>query len=495
MSAESATTQLVTDLAQPRPAARPRIGLHLTAAERKYLLLLVDLLLVNGSLLVAVTAWHDFSPSLAAVAANIKWFLTLSVLWIVVGGGFDIYNLARSASTTSIMVNAGAAALVSALVYLAIPSLTPTVPSRTYALVFVVLTAASVVAWRVVYAQALVQPAFRRQALVLGVGASAPALIEALQQGGEAENANPFRGTGYRIVGLVTDRPVEPAAQPGGLPLLGHTRHLVSLARRFGVDEIVVALDEKAISTETHQVLLDCRELGLQVSTLARVYERLTGRLQVDYARHDLRLILNPPDSPAARLYASLKRFMDLSLALCGLISLGLTLPWVALGNALFSPGPLFYRQQRVGLGGRPFALIKYRTMIPDAEKSTGAVWCSEGDPRVTPVGRLLRKTRLDELPQFLNVLKGEMSIVGPRPERPHFVGHLSRALPLYRARHAVKPGITGWAQVRYRYGSSVEDGRIKLEYDLFYVKHASLFLDLLILLHTVRVVLGMRGQ
>jgi lipopolysaccharide/colanic/teichoic acid biosynthesis glycosyltransferase len=133
--------------------------------------------------------------------------------------------------------------------------------------------------------------------------------------------------------------------------------------------------------------------------------------------------------------------------------------------------------------------------MIPHAEGVTGAVWCDEDDPRITPLGRWLRKTRLDELPQFINVLRGEMSIVGPRPERPHFVGQLAHALPIYRARHAVKPGMTGWAQVRYSYGNSVEDGRVKLEYDLYYVKHASFYLDLLILLQTVRVVLGFRGQ
>jgi lipopolysaccharide/colanic/teichoic acid biosynthesis glycosyltransferase len=132
--------------------------------------------------------------------------------------------------------------------------------------------------------------------------------------------------------------------------------------------------------------------------------------------------------------------------------------------------------------------------MIPEAEKGT-AVWCSDGDSRITPIGYVMRKTRLDELPQFLNVLRGEMSIVGPRPERPHFVGELGRVLPLYRARNAVKPGLTGWAQVRYRYGNTVEDARIKLEYDLYYVKHASLYLDLLILLQTVRVVLGFQGH
>jgi lipopolysaccharide/colanic/teichoic acid biosynthesis glycosyltransferase len=138
--------------------------------------------------------------------------------------------------------------------------------------------------------------------------------------------------------------------------------------------------------------------------------------------------------------------------------------------------------------------LIKFRTMIPDAEKDTGIVWSSEHDPRITPVGRILRKTRLDELPQFINVLRGEMSLIGPRPERPHFVGQLDRELPLYRARHAVKPGITGWAQVQYRYANSVEDSRIKLEYDLYYVKHAGLYLDLLIALQTIRVILQLKG-
>jgi lipopolysaccharide/colanic/teichoic acid biosynthesis glycosyltransferase len=196
------------------------------------------------------------------------------------------------------------------------------------------------------------------------------------------------------------------------------------------------------------------------------------------------------------RLYAAVKRITDVLLALLGLFGLALIIPGVALVNALTSPGPLFYRQRRVGKGGRSFVLTKFRSMVPDAEKLTGAVWSAgEQDPRITLAGRWLRKTRLDEVPQMINVLRGEMSIVGPRPERPCFVGQLSRELPLYRARHAVKPGLTGWAQIRYRYGDSVEDARIKLEYDLYYVKHASLWLDLLIMLQTSRVVLRLRGK
>jgi exopolysaccharide biosynthesis polyprenyl glycosylphosphotransferase len=281
---------------------------------------------------------------------------------------------------------------------------------------------------------------------------------------------------------------------------LGSVRDLADIATRYGVDEVIVAApagvaDGAASSVAVHEALLDCRELDLQVSTLSEVYERLTARLPVGYAQRDAGLILGPSDSARVRLYAVVKRAVDLLLAGVGLLLLALVIPFVALANALWSPGPLFYRQQRIGKGGRSFVVTKFRSMVVDAEKATGAVWSEDDDPRITPVGRLMRKTRLDELPQFLNVLRGEMSAVGPRPERPAIVGQLARELPLYRARHAVKPGVSGWAQIRYRYGNTVEDARRKLEYDLYYVKHASLYLDLLIILQTARVVLRMGGQ
>jgi lipopolysaccharide/colanic/teichoic acid biosynthesis glycosyltransferase len=174
---------------------------------------------------------------------------------------------------------------------------------------------------------------------------------------------------------------------------------------------------------------------------------------------------------------------------------MGVLIPFVALGNALTSPGPLFFRQQRIRQGGRPFIVLKFRTMVPDAEKACGAVWAAEGDPRVTFLGRWMRPLRLDELPQVLNVLRGEMSIVGPRPERPQLVREISDALPIYRARQSVRPGITGWAQINYRYGDSVEDARVKLEYDLYYIKHAGFLQDILILLQTIPTMLRREGQ
>ncbi len=189
------------------------------------------------------------------------------------------------------------------------------------------------------------------------------------------------------------------------------------------------------------------------------------------------------------------KRLTDLGFAVVALVAVGVLIPPVALVNAFTSPGPVFYRQNRVGQGGHVFSMLKFRSMGPDAEASSGAVWAAERDPRVTPIGRILRQLRLDELPQAINVLRGEMSLIGPRPERPEFVSHLAETVPFYRLRHTVRPGITGWAQVCYQYGNSEEDAVVKLEYDLYYIKHASLWLDLRIALLTVPVMLGGRGS
>jgi lipopolysaccharide/colanic/teichoic acid biosynthesis glycosyltransferase len=193
-------------------------------------------------------------------------------------------------------------------------------------------------------------------------------------------------------------------------------------------------------------------------------------------------------------MYAGLKRLADLCLGAAGMGVLGALLPLVALANRLTSPGPIFYRQVRAGKGGRLYTVIKLRTMRPGAESETGAVWAAEDDARVTRLGRWLRKTRLDELPQCINVLRGEMSVIGPRPERPEFVDDLAAQIPFYRVRHAVKPGITGWAQMQYRYGNTVGDAQVKLEYDLYYVKHAGPYLDLCVLLRTLPVMLRMEG-
>ncbi|NOZ28723.1 MAG: sugar transferase [Chloroflexi bacterium] len=488
--------ELVSPAIRRQRLWRIKLGLRLTVAERRLLLIFMDLLLINGALIAAVTLWSGFPLSIPVVWAHIKWFATLSSLWFGFGLVLDIYNLARAASTTTILASAGTTTLLTWFTYLSIPWLTPPISTRSYAFGFLLLSMGAVLSWRVFYARALNQPAFRERAIILGASESARALIPALYQASRADNANPFRGTGYQIVGLVTAESTPQGLDDNQIPILGEVQKLVQLARQHDANEIIVALDgAQKLPPHVYEALLDCREVGLRVRTLEDIYERLTARLPVEYARRDLQILLGPLDGPSTRLYFAVKRFMDLVIALAALPTLALVAAIVAVCNAIWSPGPLFYRQQRVGQGGKPFVLIKFRSMVPSAEQDTGPVWSGEDDDRVTPVGRWLRKTRLDELPQIWNVLRGEMSIVGPRPERPHFVGRLARELPIYRARHAVKPGITGWAQIRYRYGNSVEDSRIKLEYDLYYVKHASLYLDILIMLQTLPVMLQLKGQ
>lgn len=195
------------------------------------------------------------------------------------------------------------------------------------------------------------------------------------------------------------------------------------------------------------------------------------------------------------RFYLLLKHSADFVVALAALPFLVFFSLLILPINRLCAPGPLFYRQQRVGQGGRIFQIIKFRTMAPDAEKESGPVWASQGDARATPVGRWLRRLRLDELPQCLNVLRGEMSFIGPRPERPEFIAQLAQQMPFYRARHAVRPGISGWAQVRHGYGVNDEDARIKLEYDLYYVRHLGFWLDLHIAFRTLQIMLRMKGH
>jgi exopolysaccharide biosynthesis polyprenyl glycosylphosphotransferase len=259
---------------------------------------------------------------------------------------------------------------------------------------------------------------------------------------------------------------------------------------------VVLAITHRHTISETAlAALLSCWEQGVPVCTMPDLYERLLGRIPVEHIGRNLASVLRADEGSTVRVYRAVKRAADVALGAAGLGLGGLAVPFVALANALFSPGPLFYRQTRVGRAGHHFTITKFRTMQPDAENGTGAVWSSLNDPRITPVGRWLRRIRLDELPQSLNVLRGDMSLVGPRPERPEFVDALAAEIPFYRARHAVRPGLTGWAQVRYGYGNSVADARLKLEYDLYYVRHAGFYLDLVILLKTIAVVLGFRGR
>ena len=479
------------------PRQRVRIGLpslRLQTSERKLLLLVMDLLLINVALMVAVWIGSDRQMTAAMLLAPWKWYVTLVMVWIVAALFFDLYDLARSASTTNIMRSASAAAVSTTLLYSLIPNLTPTLQNRTQIFVFMGLAWLSIIAWRTAYSQLFIQPHFRQRALVVGAGWAGRTLVEAMRVA--PNDANPYRGTGYSLVGFIDDDPDLAGATVHDIPVLGGQESLVPMAQTLEIDEVILAITHRhAIDSALFDDLLRCRELGIRLSTMSDLYERLLGRVPVQHVGRDLSMALPGADSAYHRLFGAMKRLIDLLGGLVGLAALAIAIPLVALANRINSPGPLFYRQTRVGRAGRLFQVIKFRSMIPDAEAASGVVWAAADDNRITPVGRFLRRTRLDELPQVVNVLRGEMSIIGPRPERPEFVERLAETIPFYRARHAVRPGLTGWAQVQYRYGSNEDDARIKLEYDLYYVKHASLLLDLRIALQTIPVMLMCKGR
>jgi len=476
---------------------RRRISLprmHIRTSERKLLLLLVDLLIINAALVVAWMLGGKSPVAPQTLLSLYKWFITLTIVWGICALFFDVYDLARAASTTQIVRSAGAAALVTVSVYILIPWFAPPLASRTLIFGFAILAWLGIVSWRVTYAQLFVQPWFKRRALVVGAGGAGRSLEEMLRVA--PQDANPYRGTGYELVGFIDDNNAYAGAAVGDVPVLGGHQMLVAATRDMEIDEVILAITHRhEIDSALFDALLRCRELGVQVTPMAVIYERLNGRVPVDHVGRDLYAALPTGDNAYERFYRALKRLFDGAIGLLGLIALAVVGTIVALANALTAPGPLFYRQQRVGKGGRLYMVYKFRSMVPNAESQSGAVWAAANDSRITPVGKILRKTRLDELPQVINILRGEMSLIGPRPERPEFVEDLAKTLPFYRARHAVRPGITGWAQVQYRYANSVEDSKIKLEYDLYYVKHVGALLDLRIIMRTIQVMLLFKGQ
>jgi sugar transferase (PEP-CTERM system associated) len=266
--------------------------------------------------------------------------------------------------------------------------------------------------------------------------------------------------------------------------------------RAFGklkpsIERVIVAMENRRGSMPVRE-LLDLRLRGVVIEDASFLTERLLGKLSLDGLNPSTLIFTHGFNVKSSQQV--LRRLVSFSVSLAGLVLCLPILPFLIIAVRLSSPGPIFFRQVRVGLRGKPFEVIKFRTMCHDAEKN-GAQWAKKNDSRVTRVGRLMRKTRLDEIPQLWNVLKGDMGFVGPRPERPEFVDWLSSEIPFYELRHIIRPGLTGWAQVRYGYGATLEETKHKLEYDLYYVKHMSVGLDLLVIFETVKTILLRRGS
>ncbi|RME29107.1 MAG: sugar transferase [Deltaproteobacteria bacterium] len=339
-------------------------------------------------------------------------------------------------------------------------------------------------AWRAFVCTVSPATAVRHRTVIVGAGRAGHALAEVLGQGAEL-------GDSYELLGFIDDHV---SSSPTGLPVFGGARDLVAVCQAQAVDRLIVAV-RGGMSELLTQELLECKALGVGIADMPTVYKQITGKVPINHLA-DTWLIFGPGFLGESRVGAILHRIADIVIASIGLVLSAPIIAVAAVAVKLDSPGPAFYLQARLGLGERPFTIIKLRTMGQQAEAGTGAVW-SQGasDPRVTRVGRVLRRSRIDELPQFWNVLRGDMSMVGPRPEREHFVRQLKQRIPFYGLRFAVRPGVTGWAQVMYRYGASEEDAAEKLRYELYAIQEMNPVLYALILMKTVQTVLLRPGS
>jgi len=397
----------------------------------------------------------------------------------------DLYDLRllsdRRESFTRILNALASASLVLATVYYWVPSL---ILGRGVFIIAAVFVITVVVGWRIAFEWGSRQVRPRERLLLVGTNAAAVSLAR--------EIFERRHELGVEIVGFIDPDPARtgaPLLNPG---VIGVVDDIPSIVRTRRVDRVVVSLAD-ARGKLPMDKLLELRLDGVNFDHLASVYEEYTGKIAVENLRPSW-FIFND-GFRNSRVRAATKRVVDMVMAGVGLV---LALPLmlvVAAAVKLTSQGPAFYHQRRVGQHGRVFTIHKFRSMGQHAEATTGAVWAAKaGDPRVTPIGTWLRRTRVDELPQLWNVLKGDMSFVGPRPERPEFVESLTTQIPFYGQRHIIRPGITGWAQVKYTYGANAEDALQKLQFDLYYIKHLSLALDLFIMLATIKTVVLRRG-
>jgi len=396
----------------------------------------------------------------------------------------ELYNLRvvsdRREMFIRILQALGVTSLLLGVVYFWFPEL---VIGRGVFMIAAFLVVLLVIGWRLAWEWLARAVGPRERLLIIGTNAAAIALARELHE---------RRELGVEIVGFVSgSRPVSLSLEGLTSGVLGTVDDIPALVGTKNVDRVVVSLAD-ARGKLPMDKLLEMKLAGVTFDHLASVYEEYTGKIAVENLRPSW-LIFSSGFRQSVLVTAG-KRALDLAVATIGMILGSPLILLTAAAVKLSSPGPVLYHQVRVGLNNKPFTIHKFRSMRADAESKTGAVWAQKNDVRITLIGRFLRKTRLDELPQLWNVFRGDMSLVGPRPERPEFVANLTQQIPFYGQRHAVKPGLTGWAQVSYTYGASVEDALEKLQYDLFYIKHLAISLDLFIIFKTIKTVVLRRG-
>lgn len=462
---------------------------RLTHRERKFILIFGHVIAVLLALGVSLLSWATEDDWLG-LSMNFlmerpdPWFYLLPLLWLILM--LPLYNEREVHQFQKALRITLTAAFSSVAIYLLIFFLAPakTLPRRGV-IVFFIAAAIFTLLWRRIYAHFfLIKDAFINT-IIVGAGKAGTRIAEII---------NTTEGVPYRILGFIDDDPWKIGTEIEGYPVLGGSDQYFDIVEKNQVTQIIMAISNH-LDDKIFDALTLSEERGITVTTMPVIYEELLGRVPVHLLNTDWLLRSFYDMSHSSLFFEIAKRLFDILGGAVGMIFLALITPFIALATLIDTGRPIFYSQERLGLRGSVFNILKFRTMVQNAERDGVARPASEHDSRITKVGSFLRKSHLDEMPQFLNVLRGELSLVGPRAERPQIVKDLQREVPFYRARLLVRPGITGWAQINQNYAAGTEENTVKLEYDLYYIKHRNLLMDLSIIFNTLKTIFGLKGR
>jgi exopolysaccharide biosynthesis polyprenyl glycosylphosphotransferase len=460
---------------------------NLTINERKAILCLGDFCVACLSGFLALWVWSITRTEVFVSDLKAFWgcIPLTSTLWLLLMWAFDLYTPGLTTKANRVAQRFLGVSIASLAIYLMLFFLAPRdLLPRLPVLYFVVFAFGSGVLWRLKYAPSIASNAFQQRLLIIGGGWAGRALAQAVLDRKLAD---------FEVVGFVDDDLFRQIPKVLGFPVLGAVRSTLEIAKQHQVNTIVYSITHQ-LRVEIFKVLLECQSAGIPILQMPTLYEALTERVPVQHVANDWLLPTGLAGGQLSLSYRIFVLIVDSLFCIFGgvlLVALG---PLLALLIKFDSTGPVLYVQTRLGRGGRQFRIVKFRSMVVDAEGKNGAQWATPDDPRITRVGRILRRMRLDELPQIINIVRGDLHLIGPRPERPEFYAQLEKQIPFYTVRLAIKPGLTGWAQIKYRYGSSVEETLVKLQYDLYYIKNRSPLLDLKILLRTIWKILSLGG-
>jgi len=480
--------------------------LRLRPSEHRAILFIGDLLMSFAAVFSAIETWRIYLISAKAaelvargyvasraeqiaprlITLNIQpWFYFLPIIWLVLLVELYEPHVAGSGRKTSRGIAIAAFVGLAAYSLVFIVRQDPTSLPRIGVGAFLFFAALLTLAWRMVFIRIYKSTGQRRRIILIGAGRAGQTLAELYHSLGTRS---------FHIIGYVDDDHAKTGKSFYGLPVLGPSSYLLEMIDAYRISDLVVAISGE-IEGATFQSILDAQERGVSVTRMPILYEEMTGRVPIHHLESDWIIRSFVDEVRVSGFYDLLKRLVDIVGGITGILILAILVPFLSLAVAIDSGFPIFYSQFRLGRGGSKFRIYKFRSMRQKPGDALDMQTTMENDPRVTRVGNFMRKTRLDELPQFWNVLRGDMSLVGPRAEIPQLVAEYQKQIPFYRARLLVKPGLTGWAQINYGYVASVTETGVKLEYDLYYIKHRTIAMDIQIILRTIGTVVRRTGR